>query len=67
MSIRILPALALALVVAAAGPPMTTGATALTVDLQGDPATLDPGRQYDTNSYDVYRNIYDNFLHRNRS
>ena len=46
---------------------MTTGATALTVDLQGDPATLDPGRQYDTNSYDVYRNIYDNFLHRNRS
>jgi len=44
---------------------MTTGATALTVDLQGDPATLDPGRQYDTNSYDVYRNIYDNLLHRN--
>jgi peptide/nickel transport system substrate-binding protein len=37
----------------------------LTVDLQGDAATLDPGRQYDTNSYDVYRNIYDNLLHRN--
>ena len=65
MAIRILAALALALTVAAAGPTMTTGATALTVDLQGDPATLDPGRQYDTNSYDVYRNIYDNFLHRN--
>src|ERR1700736_1484336 len=40
-------------------------ATALTIDMQGDPATLDPGRQYDTNSYDVYRNIYDNLLHRN--
>ncbi|HET9002044.1 MAG TPA: ABC transporter substrate-binding protein [bacterium] len=65
MSIRILTACALALALAAAGPTMATGATALTIDLQGDPATLDPGRQYDTNSYDVYRNIYDNFLHRN--
>ncbi len=40
-------------------------AAALTIDLQGDPATLDPGKQYDTNSYDVYRNIYDNLLRRN--
>jgi len=54
------------LVLALAGvPAAVTGATALTIDLQGDPASLDPGRQYDTNSYDVYRNIYDNLLHRN--
>ena len=55
---------ALVLVLASVPGPVTS-ATALTVDLQGDPATLDPGRQYDTNSYDVYRNIYDNLLHRN--
>ena len=36
----------------------------LIVDLQGDAATLDPGKQYDTNSYDVYRNIFDNLLQR---
>ena len=59
-------ALACTLVVALGGVPAhVRGATALTIDLQGDPATLDPGRQYDTNSYDVYRNIYDNLLHRN--
>ena len=40
-------------------------ATTLTIDLQGDPATLDPSKQYDTNSYDVYRNLYDNLLRRN--
>jgi hypothetical protein len=34
----------------AGGPAPATNATALTIDLQGDPATLDPGRQYDTNS-----------------
>lgn len=57
-------ACALVLAVAGGRAPATS-ATALTIDLQGDPATLDPGRQYDTNSYDVYRNIYDNLLHRN--
>jgi peptide/nickel transport system substrate-binding protein len=58
--------LACMLVLAVAGVPVpVTGAMTLTIDLQGDPATLDPGRQYDTNSYDVYRNIYDNLLHRN--
>jgi peptide/nickel transport system substrate-binding protein len=62
LALPILCALAL---VAAGGGSSAPAATALTIDMQGDPATLDPGRQYDTNSYDVYRNIYDSLLHRN--
>jgi peptide/nickel transport system substrate-binding protein len=41
------------------------GKTDLVVDLSGDPATLDPGLQYNTTSYTVYRNIFDNLLRRN--
>jgi peptide/nickel transport system substrate-binding protein len=37
---------------------------ALTVDLSSYPASLDPGLQYDTESYSVYRNIFDQLLHR---
>lgn len=37
----------------------------LTVDLGGDVATLDPQLQADTDSYTVYRNIFDNMLTRN--
>jgi peptide/nickel transport system substrate-binding protein len=36
----------------------------LVVDLPGEPATLDPGLQYDSTTYGVYRNIYDTFLAR---
>jgi peptide/nickel transport system substrate-binding protein len=36
----------------------------LTVDLSSYPASLDPGLQYDTESYSVYRNIFDQLLHR---
>lgn len=36
----------------------------LVIDLFGDPATLDPGRQSDTSSYFVYRNIFDQLLAR---
>jgi peptide/nickel transport system substrate-binding protein len=36
----------------------------LTVDLGSEPATLDPGLQYNTDSYSVYRNIFDNLLRR---
>jgi peptide/nickel transport system substrate-binding protein len=36
----------------------------LVVDLASEPATLDPGLQYNTDSYTVYRNIFDNLLHR---
>jgi peptide/nickel transport system substrate-binding protein len=52
-------------------PSTTTGSTAtgaakttLTVDMTSYPASLDPGLQYDTDSYSVYRNIYDQLLHR---
>lgn len=34
------------------------------VDIVNYPATLDPARQYDTDSYTVYRNIFDQLLHR---
>jgi peptide/nickel transport system substrate-binding protein len=37
---------------------------AATIDLINYPATLDPGRQYDTDSYSVYRNIFDQLLRR---
>ncbi|HEX3787150.1 MAG TPA: ABC transporter substrate-binding protein [Pseudonocardiaceae bacterium] len=36
----------------------------LTVDMASYPASLDPGLQYDTDSYSVYRNIFDQLLHR---
>jgi peptide/nickel transport system substrate-binding protein len=36
----------------------------LSVDLPGDAATLDPHVQWDTDSYTVYRNIFDNLLTR---
>jgi len=36
----------------------------ITIDQGNDAATLDPGLQYDPNSYDVYRNIFDTFLAR---
>src|SRR5579859_5387916 len=39
-------------------------ARVLVIDQPGDPATLDPGLQYDTTSYGVYRNIFDTFLGR---
>src|SRR5262249_58965895 len=37
---------------------------ALSVDLPGEPATLDPHVQWDTDSYHVYRNIFDNLVTR---
>ncbi|MDR1977159.1 MAG: ABC transporter substrate-binding protein [Synergistaceae bacterium] len=36
----------------------------LAIDLATESATLDPGLQYNTDSYTVYRNIFDNLLHR---
>ena len=36
----------------------------LTVDLPGDVATMDPHLQWDTESYTVYRNIFDNLVTR---
>ena len=37
---------------------------ALTVDMPGDVATMDPHLQWDTESYTVYRNIFDNLVTR---
>jgi peptide/nickel transport system substrate-binding protein len=41
-----------------------TGKEALTIDVPSDAATLDPHLQWDTDSYGVYRNIFDNLLTR---
>jgi peptide/nickel transport system substrate-binding protein len=54
-------ALAIALIgPAAAQAPKET----LSVDLASDAATLDPHVQWDTDSYSIYRNIFDNLLTR---
>ncbi|HEX5493570.1 MAG TPA: ABC transporter substrate-binding protein [Mycobacteriales bacterium] len=42
----------------------STDQNAITVDLPNYPATFDPGLQYDTSSYTVYRNIFDQLLRR---
>jgi peptide/nickel transport system substrate-binding protein len=41
--------------------------TSLTIDLPSDAATLDPHVQWDTDSYTIYRNIFDNLLTRDSS
>ena len=41
------------------------GKESLAVGINGDPASLDPHVQWDTDSYTVYRNIFDNLLTRN--
>ena len=40
---------------------------ALTVDLPNDVATMDPQLQWDTDSYSVYRNVFDNLVSRHAS
>jgi peptide/nickel transport system substrate-binding protein len=65
-------AAAVAAALAACSTPTTNGSTqksgsadaSLTADLASYPASLDPGLQYDTDSYSVYRNIFDQLLHR---
>src|SRR5262245_62620322 len=44
--------------------PAQSGKETLSVDLPGEPATLDPHVQWDTDSYHVYRNIFDNLVTR---
>ncbi|MBC7635238.1 MAG: peptide ABC transporter, partial [Acetobacteraceae bacterium] len=56
------PAMLLAAGVAFAQPKDT-----LIVDLPGDVATMDPHLQWDTESYTVYRNIFDNLVTRDVS
>lgn len=54
--------LILAMVMATA--PAWAQKSALVVDLPGDVATMDPHLQWDTDSYTVYRNIFDNLVTR---
>src|SRR5436190_55373 len=53
-----------ALVVSPSSVPAQGAKDTLSVDLPGDPATLDPHVQWDTDSYHVYRNIFDNLVTR---
>ena len=55
--------LALALIAAAISPTYAQKAE-LTIDLAAEPATLDPQLQWDTDSYSVYRNMFDNLVTR---
>lgn len=45
-------------------PPKSSSPATLIVDQANSPATLDPGLQYDTDSYVVYRNIFDQLVRR---
>jgi peptide/nickel transport system substrate-binding protein len=45
-------------------PKAGSAGASLTADLASYPASLDPGLQYDTDSYSVYRNIFDQLLRR---
>lgn len=58
-------ALALSLPAFAQAPAVPPQRATLSVDLPGQPATLDPHVQWDTDSYTVYRNIFDNLVTRN--
>jgi peptide/nickel transport system substrate-binding protein len=44
-----------------------TAKDAITIDLPNDAATLDPHLQWDTDSYTIYRNIFDNLVTRDAS
>ena len=53
--------------IGAPAPALGAPKTQLTVDLPNDVATMDPQLQWDTDSYSVYRNIFDNLVTRNTS
>ena len=57
-------AISLAAALAWAAPAAAQSKDTLSVDLPGDAATLDPHVQWDTDSYTIYRNIFDNLLTR---
>jgi peptide/nickel transport system substrate-binding protein len=62
MKIRI--ALAAAIVMSMVGGANAQPKEMLTIDLPGDAATLDPHLQWNTDSYVIYRNIFDNLVTR---
>ena len=57
-------ALALPLLAMTATAALAQTKVALVIDLPGDVATMDPHVQWDTDSYSVYRNIFDNLVTR---
>jgi peptide/nickel transport system substrate-binding protein len=64
MKTRLLPIFGLALALLAPPVVADNGKDALTIDLPNDAATLDPHLQWNTDSYSIYRNIFDNLLTR---
>lgn len=60
-------ALVLPLLAATATAAFAQPKDALVVDLPGDVATMDPQLQWDTDSYTVYRNLFDNLVTRDTS
>ena len=67
MHFRFLSAAALALGLLASAAYAQSTKDTLTIDLPNDAATLDPHLQWDTDSYSVYRNIFDNLITRDAS
>ncbi len=61
------PALLLALLLALTGVARAAEKSELTIDMPAEAATLDPHLQWDTDSYSVYRNIFDELLTRDAS
>ena len=55
---------ALAMALALTAPATAQTKDTLSIDLPADAATLDPHVQWDTDSYSIYRNIFDNLLTR---
>ena len=54
----------LAVTALSAPPALAQGKTIFTVDLVNEPASLDPEKQWNPDSYYVYRNIFDNLVTR---
>ena len=67
MAIKKILALATALAMSLGAAALAQVKDTLSVDLPGQPATLDPHIQWDTDSYHVYRNIFDNLITRDPS
>jgi peptide/nickel transport system substrate-binding protein len=53
--------------VLAGAPALAQTKDTLSIDIPGEPATIDPHVQWDTDSYGVYRNIFDNLVTRDVS
>lgn len=61
---RLMLAAALAATTALTAPVVWADAQRLTIDLVNEPSSLDPHRQWNPDSYYVYRNIFDNLITR---